>query len=84
MKNTLTALALLTAVVAPSFGNAAVCGGPVCPAPRPVCNPCQPTCAPVCMEPACVVKYCCPKILGFANGGNRPGYWGASCNPCCN
>jgi len=36
------------------------------------------------MEPACVIKYCCPKILGFANGGNRPGYWGASCNPCCN
>lgn len=57
---TLTALALLVAVVAPTMSNAGC---------SPCASSCAPACAPVvvqkCMQPVCQSCICCPKVQGF-------------------
>lgn len=58
---TLTALALLVAVVAPTMSNA---GCNTC-APAPTCNTCAPVAVQRCYEPVCKTCICCPKVQGF-------------------
>jgi hypothetical protein len=61
---TLTALALLVAVVAPTIGNAAW-NNTGCNTCAPTCNTCAPVAVQKCYEPVCKTCICCPKVQGF-------------------